>query len=126
MTQKDGSAEKKRGPPRRYRRPYRRKYSRVVRHIDWYLQKTISNLPGEKWPSQEIETALAGETGIEISWDKIHRYNTQQFLRFDTSPLLRVSESEYAVNEHYYALMSERVAEPGKAKRGRPRKSYQP
>lgn len=110
-------------PQCRSRGPYDKKYSRVTRHVDWYLHESLGKMPDENWTMEEIQTSLDTETGIKMTGDTIRKYNAQQFLRFETAPLNRVSDTQYALNSEYYRLMGDLVSEPGQAKLGRPRKS---
>ncbi len=103
---------------------YRTRQSRIYNHLGWYLKESFNGTLSETQSISDIQEALAGFSGIKLRRETILAYNTRQFSLHQTSPLERIGEDVYRINENYYRLLKEKVFAPRVGKHGRRRKEY--
>jgi len=105
-------------------RVYGTLWTRIERHIDWYLSSTL--LPEGKdstWTLEEIQDKIHSATGIKPRKSTILRRNSRLFRQYQCSPLRRVDVDKYCLDPVYYRIAGKEVRPP-QTNRGRPRKKY--
>ena len=73
----------------------------------------------------KILSELRDPSGVKIREETVLRYNSRQFIRYQTAPLEWAGDNIYRLNPNYYDLLSEKVFAPRIGKRGPPQKYTQ-